>query len=99
MKYFGIYFDRIKRLSLTQADNANCQYNDLLQSVCVIYQEKFSSFDCKSDRVDKFLGQFIEKHKRSSDLWTVCIFAFVLDHDQSQTEHGFNINKLRLLYD
>ena len=86
-----------KRLSPSQADNAKCHYNDLLQSVCVIHQEKFSSFDYKSDGADKFLGQFIEKDKRFSDKWTVCIFVFVLAHGQSQTERGFNINKAMLV--
>ena len=78
-----------KRLSLSQAD--------LLQSVCFIHQEKFSSFDYKSDQVVQFLGQFIEKDKRLSDLWTVCVFVFVLAQGQSQTEDGFNINKAMLV--
>ena len=63
----------------------------------MIHQETFSSFDYKSDRVDKFLGQFIEKDEKFSDLWAVCVFAFVLAHGQSQTEHGFKINKAMLL--
>ena len=62
---------RSKRLRSSQADNAKCQYNYLLQSICVIHQEKFSSFDYKSDRIDKFLGQCIEKDKRFSHLWAV----------------------------
>ena len=62
-----------------------------------MHQEKFSSFDCKSDRVDKFLGQFIKKDKSFSDLWTLCIFVFVLANDQIQTEGGFNINKAMLV--
>ena len=67
-------------------------------SVCLFYTpEKFSSFDCKSDRVDKFLGQFTEKDKRFSDLWTVFMFVFMLAHGQSQTEHGFNTNKAMLV--
>ena len=88
---------RSKSLSSSQADNAKCQYNDLLQSVCVIHQENFSSFDHQSDRVDKFLGQFIEKDKSFSDLWTGSIFVFVLAHGQSQTERGFNINNAMLV--
>ena len=46
---------------------------------------------------EKFLGQFIKKDRRFSDLWTVCIFAFVLVHGQSQTERRFNINKAMLV--
>ena len=94
---FGKPVDRLyqsKRLSLPQANNAKCQYNDLLQSVCFIHQEKFSSFDFTSDRVDKSLGQFMEKDKRFSDLWTVCIFVFVLAQGQSQAERGFNIKAM-----
>ena len=45
---------RSKRLSSSQADNAKCQYNNFFQSVCVIHQKKFSSFDHKCDRADKF---------------------------------------------
>ena len=86
-----------KCLRSSQADSAKCQYDDLLQSVCVIHKEKFSSFDCKSDRVDKFLGHFIKKDKSFSDLWTVYVFVFVLAHGQSQTECGFNINKVMLV--
>ena len=63
-------------------------------SVCVMHQEKFSSFDYKSDRVDEFLGQFIEKDKRFSNLWTACIFVFMLAHGQSRV---FNINKAMLV--
>ena len=80
-----------KHLSLSQANNAKCQYNDLLQSVCVIHQEKSSSFDFTSDRVEKPLGQFLEKDKRFSDLRTACIFVFVLAQGQSQVKRGFNI--------
>ena len=39
----------------------------------------------------------MEKDKRFTDLWTVCIFAFVLAHGQSQAERGFNINKAMLV--
>ena len=42
-----------------------------------MHQERFSSFDYKSDRVDKFLGQFIEKDKRFAVLWTVYVFICV----------------------
>ena len=97
---FGKLVDRLyrsKRLSSSQADNAKCQYNDCFQCVCVIHQEKFSSYDYKSDRVDKLLGQVIKKDKRFSDLWIVCIFVFLLAHGQSQTERGFNINKAILV--
>ena len=59
-----------------------------------MHQEKFSSFDYKSDRVDEFLGQFIEKDKRFSNLWTACIFVFMLAHGQSRV---FNINKAMLV--
>ena len=58
-------------------------------------KESFQVF--KSNRVDKFLAQFIEKDKRLSDLWIVCIFLFVLDHGQSETERRFNINKTKLV--
>ena len=40
---------RTKRSKSSQADNSKRQYNDLLQSVCVILQEKFSNLDCKSE--------------------------------------------------
>lgn len=75
---FGKLVDSLyqgKLLNSSQADNDNCQYNDLLQSVCIKHQEGFSSFDYRSDRVDKFLGKFIEKC--CSNLWTVYIFVFL----------------------
>ena len=40
---------RSKRSKSSQADNSKHQYNDLLQPVCVIPQEKFSNLDCKSE--------------------------------------------------
>ena len=67
------------------------QYNDLFQSVCC------TPSDYKTDGSDKFSGQFIEKDKRFTDMWTVCIFVFVFAHGQSQTERGFNINKAMLV--
>ena len=97
---FGKLVDRlyqIKHLSLSQADNAKCQYNDLLHSVCVIHPEEFSGFDYKSELTSWILGQFIEKGQRFSDPWTVCIFVWVLTDSQSQTERGFNINKATLV--
>ena len=72
-----------RRLSSYQADNVKCQYNDILQSACVIHQEKFSSFDYKSDWVDTFLGQLIKQGKMFTELLTVCIFVFMLVHGQS----------------
>ena len=83
--------------SLSQADNAKWQYNDLIMCVCVVQQEKFSSFDYESDRVERFSGQFIENNKRFSGLWTVCIFAFVLAHGQRQIERGVNTSKAMLV--
>ena len=82
---------------MSQADNAKWQYNDLIMCVCVVQQEKFSSFDYESDQVDRFSGQFIENNKRFSGLWTVCIFAFVLAHGQRQIERGFNTSKAMLV--
>ena len=41
------------------------QYNDLFQSVCC------TPSDYKTDGSDKFSGQFIEKDKRFTDMWTV----------------------------
>ena len=58
-------------------------------------KESFQVF--KSNWLDKFLAQFIEKDKILSDLWIVCIFFFVLDHGQSETERWFNINKTMLV--
>ena len=68
-------------------------------SVCELHQEKLSSFDYKSNQVDEFLGQFMEKDKRFSNLWTACIFVFELAHGQSQAESVFNINKAMLVED
>ena len=82
---------------MSQADNAKWQYNDLIMCVCVVQQEKFSSFDYESDQVDRFSGQFIENNKRFSGLWTVCIFACVLAHGQRQIERGFNTSKAMLV--
>ena len=72
---------------------AKIQYIDLLQSACVIQQEKFSISDNLPDPVEKFS----KKGKSYSDLRTIYIFSFELAHSQSQAEPGFNINEAMLV--
>ena len=48
-----------KRLNSFEADGAKAQYDNFLKSVCVSNEDKFLNFDFKRDRVDAYLGSFM----------------------------------------
>ena len=75
-----------KRLSSVETDGAKTQYDDFLRSICVLNGKKFVDFDVQNDRVDLFLGVFMNKNSKFNDLWKVCKLIFVLPHGQSQIE-------------
>ena len=70
-----------KQLNSFEADGAKAQYDNCLKSVCISNEDKFLNFDFKRDRVDEFLGSFMNGiNIKFSHLWTVYKFVFVLPH-------------------
>ena len=71
-----------KQLNLFEADGAKALYDILFKSACVSNEDKFFNFDFKRDRVDAFVGSFVNGNIKFSHVWTVCKFVFVLSHGQ-----------------
>ena len=54
--------------------------------------DKSSNFNISKERVDTFLGSYLNKTDAYKHAWMVMIFVFTLSHGQCQVERGFNIN-------
>ena len=77
--------------SLT-ADEAKREYEIFLDTEVKRNLEVFSNYDVKKERLDTFLGNYLQGNKKYESLWPVCIFTFTFSHGQSHVERGFNIN-------
>ena len=55
-------------------------------------ERSFPNFNIFKERVDTFLGSYINKIDAYKHAWMVMTFLFTLSHGQSQVERGFNIN-------
>ena len=58
---------------------------------------QFAMFNYQKDRLDIFLGQYLQKNDKYKNMFTVCIYVFVLSHGQADVERGFDINKNSLV--
>ena len=95
MKFQGLleWLCKLKWLTADEADNANQQFDEVVDTECPKHREKFASFDKLSDAVDVFLSSFLHKIPKYKVFWKVCSIIFVLSHGQSAVERGFSINK------
>ena len=80
-----------KRITAKQEDTAKEQFDNFLQMVVKCNKNAFANFNKKNDRVDEFLGFYVNR-KVYPDFWYVCKFIFTLSHGQSAVERGFNVN-------
>ena len=76
-----------------QLSKLTCCSDKLLCNIVAQNMEKFNAFNTCDQRLDTFLGNFLCGVDKFKYLWKVCKFVFTLQHGQSQTERGFNINK------
>ena len=73
-------------------DLAKAEYECFLSKKVAIDREKFSSFNISKERVDTFLGSYLNKNDAYKHAWMVMFLVFTLSHGQSQVERVFNIN-------
>ena len=73
-------------------DLAKAQYKCFLSEKVAVDREKFPNFNISKERVDTFLGSYLNKINSYKHAWMVMIFVFPLSHGQSQVLRGFNIN-------
>ena len=93
---FRTYVDKLynlRKITVSTADNAKGQYGELLKAVKFEHKERFLKFNFSNDRLDEFLGIYLNNESQYKDLWLICKLVFVLSHGQSNTERGFSVNK------
>ena len=63
MKFQGLleWLCKLKWLTADEADNANQQFDEVVDTECPKHREKFASFDKLYDAVDVFLSNFLHK--------------------------------------
>ena len=83
----------LKKISSKVADNSKDQFRKFLETDVVKQEGKFAEFDFRKTRLGDFLYPFLGTKKEYSDLWTVCLLIFTMNHGQAFTERGFSINK------
>ena len=80
-----------KRIDAKRSESAKEQFSDFLRKVVRPNRSEFLLFDMKINRLDEFLGFYVNK-VIYKDFWYICLFIFTLSHGQSAVERGFNIN-------
>ena len=83
----------LSKITVSTADNAKVQYDELLKAVKFEHKERFLKFNFSNDRLDEFLGIYLNSESQYKDLWLICKLVFVLSHGQSNIERGFSVNK------
>ena len=83
----------LRKITVSTADNAKGQYDELLRAVKFEHKERFLKFNFSNDRLDEFLGIYLNNERQYKDLWLICKLVFVLSHGQSNIERGFSVNK------
>ena len=63
------------------AEGAKLQYDDFLSLICKQNRDKFLQFKWKEDRLDEFLGVYLQRNEKYQDFWYVCKVMFVLRED------------------
>ena len=83
-----------KKIKAKVANNAKCQYRRFISTDVIKHADKFLEFDFRKDRLDQYLFPYLAgKGTDYSDLWTICILIFTINHGQAFTERGFSVNK------
>ena len=93
--YFSRLVDKLFNdgyLCAKAADDTKHQYEEFLEEVEQEHREKFKQFDMKQNRIDEFLGLYLNGNKKYEGLWNLCIIIFTLSHGQSDVERGFGVN-------
>ena len=54
-------YTKMKWFTAAETDSAKLQYDDFLISVHHGYQEKFLAFNMKDDRLDAFIGLYLQR--------------------------------------
>ena len=65
---------------------------DFVSSVCVEKKNEFLSFNFVVDRLDTFLGQYLNHNNKYINIWKVCVIVMTLYHGQSDVERVFSVN-------
>ena len=86
-------FYNLRKITVSTADNAKGQYDEFLKAVKFEHKERFLKFNFSNDRLDEFLGIYLNNESQYKDLWLICKLVFVLSHRQSNIERGFSVNK------
>ena len=82
---------RFRPLADNDADQANNQYDKLLNLVKYEKNDQFHNFNFTKDGLDSFLANYLISDSYK-DLWHIYKLIFTSD-DQSNVERGFSVNK------
>ena len=86
-----------KRLTSAEADASKDEYESFVTEARISHKDKFQAYKKLDDRLDEFLGKFLDGNSKYSCMWKVCTLVFVMYHGQSAVERGFNINSETLV--
>ena len=95
VKLFSALVDMLfdaQHMKCQDGDLAKADYECFLSNEVAVDREKFSNFNISKERVDTFIGSYLNKNNVKKHAWMVTIFVFTLSHSQSHVERSFNIN-------
>ena len=88
----------LKVLQYSDGDKAFLQFTEFLSKKKVTNNDKFSTFNRKTQQLDDLYFDDIRVHEKYPELSTVTQIIFVLNHGQASVERGFNDNNLVLKF-
>ena len=96
MKQLTLTLVSLKVLQCSFGDKALLQFTEFLSKEKVTNNDKFSTFNRKTQRLDDLYLDDIRVHEKYPELSTVMRSVFILSHTKAFVERAFNDNNLVL---
>ena len=96
MKQLTLTLVSLKVLQCSFGDKALLQFTEFLSKEKVTNNDKFSTFNRKTQRLDDLYLDDIRVHEKYPELSTVKRSVFILSHTKAFVERAFNDNNLVL---
>ena len=83
---------KAKLLLPDDADKAKAEYDQFINFDCKLNCSEFKKFDFEVDRVDEFLGKYLQNVEKYSSLYRIVMIICTMSHGQACIERGFSVN-------
>ena len=82
----------LNQIRENQCDRIQREYETFLDDTVAKNASCFLDYDYSEERIDMFLGKYLNGDKKFSNLWIVARKCLIVSHGQAAVERGFSIN-------